>query len=52
VRWLLDEIIRATRAANNSMINVEALSDAELQVLSDQFVKIRNQRSSSAGKDI
>ena len=48
----LDEIIRAIRAANNSMINVEALSDAELQVLSDQFVKIRNQRSSSAGKDI
>lgn len=46
----LDEIIRAIRAANNGMINIEALSDEELQVLSDQFEKIRSQRSSDAGK--
>jgi low affinity Fe/Cu permease len=43
----LDEIIRAIRAASNSMINIETLSDRELQALSDQFEKIRNQRSSS-----
>jgi len=46
----LDEIIRAIRAANNSMINIEVLSDKELQALSDQFEKIRTQRSSSAGR--
>ena len=46
----LDEIIRAIRAANNSMINIEVLSDEELQALSDQFEKIRTQRSSSAGR--
>jgi low affinity Fe/Cu permease len=44
----LDEIIRAIRAASNSMINIETLSDEELQALSDQFEKIRTQRSSSA----
>jgi low affinity Fe/Cu permease len=44
----LDEIIRAIRAANNNMINIEALSDEELQALSNQFEKIRNQRSSRA----
>jgi len=48
----LDEIIRAIRAANNGMINIEALSDEELQVLSDQFEKIRSQRSSTAGKPV
>lgn len=45
----LDEIIRAIRAASNSMINIETLSDQELQALLDQFAKIRNQRSTSAG---
>jgi len=44
----LDEIIRAIQAARNSMINIETLSDEELQMLSDQFKKIRTQRSSSA----
>ena len=46
----LDEIIRAIQAARNSMINVETLSDEELQALSDQFEKIRTQRISSAGE--
>lgn len=48
----LDEIIRAIRAASNSMINIETLSDQELQALSDQFAKIRNQRSSSTGSTV
>ena len=48
----LDEIIRSIRAANNSMINIEALSDKELQTLSDQFEKIRTQRSQSAEREI
>jgi len=48
----LDEIIRAIRAASNSMINIEKLSDQELQELSDQFEKIRNQRSSSPGSTL
>lgn len=46
----LDEIIRAIRAANNSMINIEALSDEELQSLSDQFEKIRAERTDSTRK--
>ena len=46
----LDEIIRAIRTASNSMINIEALSDEELQALSDRFEKMRMERSSSAGK--
>ena len=37
----LDEIIRAIRPANNNMINIEKLSDEELQVLAAQFEKVR-----------
>lgn len=44
----LDEIIRAIRPASNQMINIETLSDEELQALSDRFEKIRNQRNSAA----
>ena len=44
----LDEIIRAIRPASNQMINIETLSDEELQALSDRFEKIRNQRNSGA----
>jgi low affinity Fe/Cu permease len=40
----LDEIIRAIRPANNNMINIEKLSDEELQVLAAQFEKIRTRR--------
>jgi low affinity Fe/Cu permease len=38
----LDEIIRAIRPADNNMIDIEKLSDEELQVLAAQFEKIRN----------
>lgn len=37
----LDEIIRAIRPANNQMIDIEKLSDAELEELASQFEKIR-----------
>jgi len=46
----LDEIIRAIRPASNQMINIETLSDEELQSLSDRFEKIRNQRTSGGDK--
>ena len=36
----LDEIIRAHRRANNQMIDIEKLSDEELEVLAAQFEKI------------
>jgi low affinity Fe/Cu permease len=36
----LDEIIRAIRPADNNMINIEKLSDDELQVLAAQFEKV------------
>ena len=37
----LDEVIRATRAANNQLIDIEKLSDEELKDLAAQFEKIR-----------
>jgi hypothetical protein len=40
----LDEIIRAIRPADNNMIDIEKLSDEELQVLAAQFEKIRAHR--------
>jgi low affinity Fe/Cu permease len=40
----LDEIIRAIRPADNNMINIEKLSDEELQVLAAQFERIRGRR--------
>ena len=37
----LDEIIRAIHRADNEMINIEKLSDEELEALASQFEKIR-----------
>jgi len=37
VQLKLDEIIRATEGANNEMLRLEKLSDAELEVLSEQY---------------
>jgi low affinity Fe/Cu permease len=37
----LDEIIRAIRPADNNMINIEKLSDEELQGLAAQFERLR-----------
>lgn len=37
----LDELIRAVKQARNQMINIETLSDVELDVLSQQFEKLR-----------
>jgi low affinity Fe/Cu permease len=37
----LDELIRAMDSARNHMINIERLSDTELDVLEDQFVRLR-----------
>lgn len=37
----LDELIRAMDKARNAMINIEKLSDAELDVLDEQFTRVR-----------
>ena len=37
----LDELIRSVHAARNDMISVEKLSDAELEVLTKQYDRIR-----------
>jgi low affinity Fe/Cu permease len=37
----LDEVIRAIRSANNQMIDIEKLSDKELEELAGQFEQIR-----------
>ena len=39
----LDEIIRALRPADNHMINIEKLSDAELERIARQFERIREE---------
>jgi low affinity Fe/Cu permease len=43
----LDEIIRAIRPADNNMINIEKLSEEELEILATQFEKIRARNKSS-----
>ena len=37
----LDELIRAMETARNQLINIEKLSDAELDTLEDQFTQLR-----------
>lgn len=41
----LDELIRAVDKASNHMINIERLSDAELDLLEDQFSRLRSGRA-------
>jgi low affinity Fe/Cu permease len=48
----LDEVIRSIRTAQNEMINIETLSDAELGELSKRYERIRKeweQRKSERG---
>ena len=40
----LDELIRATAQARNTLIQLEAMSDAELEALEGQFQKVRGSR--------
>ncbi|HEY3706485.1 MAG TPA: low affinity iron permease family protein [Terracidiphilus sp.] len=37
----LDELIRAVDNARNHMMNIEKLSDAELDILEEQFMRLR-----------
>ncbi len=41
IRLKLDEIIRSIQLAHNEMINIEKLSDTELQALSNKFEVFR-----------
>src|SRR6516165_3390466 len=43
----LDELIRAVGHARNHMINIEKLSDAELDTLEEQFTRLRKQHESN-----
>jgi low affinity Fe/Cu permease len=40
----LDELIRATAQARNQLIHLETLSDAELEALESEFVRVRGNR--------
>jgi low affinity Fe/Cu permease len=40
----LDELIRATREARNTLIHVESMSDEELQKLENEFQRVRSLR--------
>jgi low affinity Fe/Cu permease len=46
----LDELIRSVHAAHNDMISVEKLSDAELEALSKQYERIREEFESRKGR--
>ena len=39
----LDELIRSVHAAHNDMISVEKLSDAELEILTEKYARIREE---------
>ncbi len=41
----LDELIRAMDSARNHIINIERLSDTELDVLEEQFVRLRQKHA-------
>ena len=40
----LDELIRATDTARNKLIQLESMSDAELEVLESEFQRVRGSR--------
>lgn len=42
----LDELLRATKGARNSFVNMEALDDTELAMLQREFEELRNRTSS------
>ena len=37
----LDELLRATRAARNTLVNLESMSDDELAELEEEFTRLR-----------
>lgn len=43
----LDELIRATGDARDTLINLERMTDAELDALEEQFERVRSARDSS-----
>ncbi len=42
VHLKLDELLRATRAARNTMVDLESMSDEELEELQDEFRRLRH----------
>lgn len=49
--WKLDEVIRAIRTAHNDMINIEKLSDAELEELSKRYDRVRSDRDAVRNRE-
>ena len=51
VQLKLDELIRATKAAQNTLLDIEELSEEELDVIKSRFERLaRKARKNSAGK--
>ena len=48
VHLKLDELIRSVRAARNNLIDLEELSDADLDSLEDEFRKMHAKKSSAS----
>jgi low affinity Fe/Cu permease len=46
----LDELLRATRAARNTLVNLEEMSDDELAELEAEFARVRRIASEEDGK--
>lgn len=47
----LDELISSSKTARNAMVDLEDLSDAQLDKLQEEFKKIREKRSTSSIKE-
>ena len=48
VHLKLDELIRALQGARNKLVDLEALSDDELQKLENEFIRIREKADSKS----
>jgi low affinity Fe/Cu permease len=48
----LDELIRSVKEARDSMLNLEDLSDEELETLHGQFERLRKKNNGEVGKTI
>lgn len=47
----LDELIKGVKGARTGLVNLEKLSDEELQVLQEEFDKLRAEHSKGSGRE-
>lgn len=47
----LDELIRNSKSGRNTIVDLEKLSDKELEKLRDEFRRVRDKKSTSSIKE-